>query len=181
MEPISGRGAAIRTARLDLRQPGPADVPAILRLLSDPRTTAHNPGDALTDVEEVRQLVERWTRHWSDHGIGYWVLTWRDGSEVLGVSGVKLMTLHGRAVWNLLYRLEPDVWRRGIATESAVAVVERAMARHPDHPVVARVRPANRASARVALKAGLVRAPELDTDGEDGPDQLYTSARWTPV
>ncbi len=107
------------------------------------------------------------------------MVTWRDTADVLGVCGLKQMTLHGRTVWNLLYRLDPDVWGRGIATEAATAVVQRAAAHHPDHPVVARVRPANLASARVARNAGLVRAPELDTDGEDGPDQLYASARWT--
>lgn len=76
---------------------------------------------------------------------------WGDDAHVVGVSGVKRMTLAGRPVWNLLYRLEPSVWGRGVATEAATAVVTRA-GHHPlGLPVTARVRPANRASARVAL------------------------------
>lgn len=38
-----------------------------------------------------------------------------------------------------------------------------------------RVRPANVASAHVALRAGLCRAEHLDSPGEDGLDHLYTS------
>jgi RimJ/RimL family protein N-acetyltransferase len=43
----------------------------------------------------------------------------------------------------------------------------------PGLPVIARVRPANVASARVAERAGLVRAEHLDTDGADGPDLIF--------
>jgi hypothetical protein len=41
--------------------------------------------------------------------------------------------------------------------------------------VVARVRPLNVASQKVAVNAGLARAPSLDTAGEDGPDWVYAS------
>jgi len=43
-------------------------------------------------------------------------------------------------------------------------------------PVIARIRPANVGSARVALRAGLRRAEHLDTLGEDGLDWVFTSA-----
>jgi RimJ/RimL family protein N-acetyltransferase len=46
-------------------------------------------------------------------------------------------------------------------------------------PVIARVRPANHTSARVALKAGLVRTAELDNLGQDGPDWIFASPGWT--
>lgn len=155
------------------RPPARGDVGAVLALHSDPRTVAHNPGDRLADRGEAEQLLQRWVKHWHEHQIGYWLLTWRDDDQVFGVCGVKRMTLADRPVWNLLHRLDPSVWGRGVATEAATAVVIRAR-RHPAVlPVTARVRPANHASARVALAAGLRRSPELDTAGEDGPDDLY--------
>jgi len=83
------------------------------------------------------------------------------------------MTLHGSPVLDVLYRLHPAVWGRGVATEAATAVVARARCHPLRLPVVARVRPASSASARVALAAGLRRAPELDTCGEDGPEVVY--------
>lgn len=170
-----GAGATWTTARLLGRPPTPAHAAAVLALHRDPRAVAHNPGDALADLPEAQRLVARWVQHWDEHGTGYSLLSWRDDDVVLGVCGVKVMALHGRPVLNLLYRLEPRVWGRGLATEAATAVVARAR-RHPlGLPVTARVRPANRASARVALAAGLRRAPDLDVRGEDGPDEVYAA------
>jgi len=161
------------TGRLAARPPVPADALAVLALHSDPAAVAHNPGDRLSDLRQAEDLLQRWVRHWQEHHIGYWLLTGHDDEHVVGVCGVKRTTLLDRPVWNLLYRLEPSVRGRGLATEAATAAVTRAR-RHPSGlPVVARVRPANHASARVALAAGLQRSPWLDTAGEDGPDDLY--------
>lgn len=112
-------------------------------------------------------------RHWHEHGIGYSLLSWHGDAAVLGVCGVKLMTLQDRPVLNLLYRLRPSVWGRGVATEAASAFVARARRHRLGLPVVARVRPTNHASARVALAVGLRRTPELGTHGQDGLDDLY--------
>lgn len=147
----------------------------MLLLHQDPAAIKHNPADALSHREQAVALVDRWGRHWDAYDIGYAMVSWRCNAQVLGVCGVKVMTLRGRRVFNLLYRLRPDVWGRGVATEAATAVVSRARHHELGLPVIARVRPDNRASAAVALSAGLRRAPELDTDGEDGPEQVYTS------
>ncbi|WP_234425979.1 hypothetical protein [Streptomyces kebangsaanensis] len=41
--------------------------------------------------------------------------------------------------------------------------------------MVARIRPANTASQRVALRAGLARAAHLDGPGEDGLDWIFAT------
>jgi [ribosomal protein S5]-alanine N-acetyltransferase len=71
------------------------------------------------------------------------------------------------------YRLGPEAWGSGVATEAATAVVDWATVHRPDRPVIARVRPDNIASAKVAARAGLHRAEHLDTDGEDGLDWIF--------
>lgn len=167
----------LTTARLRLRPPDPADLGAVLRLLRDPRATGHNPADALQDVTQARWLMDRWALHWHQHGIGYHAVTGQDGEELLGICGVKAMTVQGRPVANLLTRIDPARWGEGIATEATLAVLAQCQSHWPERPVVARIRPQNHASARVAVKLGLVRAPELDEDGEDGPDHLYISPR----
>ena len=148
----------------------------ILRLHQDRLAIAHNPSDALADEPAARQLLRRWTNHWDRHGIGYWAIQERTGPDVVGFCGIKIMTMHGRSVANLFYRLDPAYWGRGLAAEAASIAVDRAGA-HSARPIVARVRPENHASARVAVKAGLVRVPDLDTHGEDGPDHVY-AAGW---
>ncbi|WP_329101708.1 GNAT family N-acetyltransferase [Micromonospora sp. NBC_01699] len=166
----------LRTARLSLRRPTPADIDAIHRVHSDPRACAHNPGDALASRTEAEQLYQRWDGHWHRNGFGYWTVRGHVPSDQpLGFCGIKLMELHGLTILNLFYRLDPSAWGNRIATEAATAVVDWATTHLPDRPLVARVRPDNTASLKVAVRAGLRRAPHLDTAGEDGLDWIFTS------
>ncbi|WP_433290932.1 GNAT family N-acetyltransferase [Actinoplanes sp. CA-030573] len=161
----------MNTDRLSLRPPGEADADAILRIHADPVACEHNPSDMITVRAEAVDRCRRWMAHWQRHGYGYYVLR-RHGSEhVVGFCGVKLMRLHERPVLNLFYRLEPAAWGAGLASEAASAVV--ASVAGVGLPVIARVRPGNAASARVAVRAGLRRAEHLDTAGADGLDWIF--------
>ena len=162
------------TTRLSLRRPAPGDAAAVLAVHADPLACAHNPADALTTMAEAEELLGRWQDHWRRFGFGYWVVRRHGEPRVLGFCGLKVMTLRGEPVLNLFYRFDPACWGDGIATEAARAVVR--WAAPLGEPVVARVRPANVASQRVAERAGLTRAEHLDEDGQDGPDWLYTLA-----
>jgi RimJ/RimL family protein N-acetyltransferase len=164
------------TARLSLTRPTSADIDLIHAVHSDVQACAHNPADMLTTHAEAVELYHRWDEHWQHHGFGYWIV--HADLKGLGFCGMKVMTLHDREVLNLFYRLDPSTWGHGVATEAATAVVEWADLYRPDEPVIARVRPANAASQRVAVHAGLRRADHLDTHGEDGPDWIY-SRRWS--
>jgi RimJ/RimL family protein N-acetyltransferase len=161
----------LTTERLSLRRPRPADVDAIFAIHADALACAHNPSDALATLQEAAELFERWDGHWQRHGFGYWVVRPHDSIETLGFCGVKYVD---DRVLNLFYRFAPENWGNGVATEAATAVV-RWTARLPAHAVIARVRPDNVASQRVAVRAGLSRAAHLDGEGHDGFDWVYGS------
>lgn len=163
------------TARLALRRPERHDAGAIFAIHSDLRACLHNPSDALASREEAERLFERWDEHWRRFGFAYWVVRWRGAAAPVGFCGVKVMRFAGQRVLNLLYRLDPAVWGDGVASEAATAAVTLASRRHPEYPLIARVRPRNVASQRVAVHAGLIRAGHLDQPGEDGLDWIYVS------
>ncbi|WP_188193303.1 GNAT family N-acetyltransferase [Nonomuraea sp. SYSU D8015] len=169
----SHRSEELLTARLSLRRPVPDDIDAIFAIHSDPAACLHNPSDALSKREEAMELFQRWDDHWRRFGYGYWVVRRRDPGRTLGFCGTKVVDLNGMSVLNLFYRFEVSSWGQGVASEAATAVVEWVTERVPDLPVIARVRPANTASQRVAVRAGLVRAEHLDTAGEDGLDWIF--------
>lgn len=165
----------LRTERLVLRRPVEADADAVWRIHSDPRACAHNPGDAITTRDEAVERLRGWDAHWDRNGFGYFTVVLDDA--LAGFCGIKRMQLHGRPVLNLFYRLDPPAWGGGIASEAATAVVKWASENWPDETLIARVRPDNAASARVAERAGLCRSPELDAVGEDGLDFVYANAK----
>ncbi|WP_203993900.1 GNAT family N-acetyltransferase [Sphaerisporangium rufum] len=165
----------IPTARLVLRRPAAEDIDAIFTVNGDPRACAHNPSDLLGGREDAVRLFHRWDRHWQEHGLGYWTVRRHDSATPLGFCGTKYMDLDGMRVLNLFYRFDPAAWGRGYASEAAGAVVGWVRDRLPGFPIVARVRPGNAASQRVAVRAGLVRCEHLDTAGEDGLDWIYAA------
>lgn len=168
-------GQELRTERLRLAPPVATDAAAVFAILGDPRTVEHNPSDRLEDRAAAAELVARWLSHWEEHGFGYWCVHEAGSDRVIGYAGVKRMLMHERPVLNLVYRFLPEEWGRGFATEAAAAVVAAALDERPAETIVARVRPDNRSSQNVALKAGLQRDAALDCQGEDGLDWAFTS------
>lgn len=164
--------------RLSLRRPVAADIDAILDIHRDPRAYLHNPSDALEKRGDAERLFERWDHHWQRFGFGYWVVRPHGSAEPVGFCGLKTAELRGRPVLNLLYRLRPAAWGKGYASEAARLVVEWARASLSGQPLIARVRPNNVASQRVATNAGLVRHADLDDQGLDGLDWIY-AANWS--
>jgi RimJ/RimL family protein N-acetyltransferase len=147
------------TGRLRLRWPMASDAPVIQRIHEDPVAVAHNPSDALAGPDAAEGLLRRWQDRWPSDGVGYWVVIGCTDPAVLGFCGVKPMRLAGAPVLNLFYRFDPAAWGRGLATEAASAVAEWATRTRQEQRLIGRIRPDNTASARVAAKAGLVRAP----------------------
>ena len=171
---VNGDNGAMRTSRLELLRPVEADVDAVWRIHADPRACAHNPGDAISTRDEAVARFRSWDAHWERNGFGYFTV--RRSGRIVGFCGVKRMSLHGKPVLNLFYRLDPAAWGDGIAGEAATAVVRWACENRPGETLIARVRPDNGASIRVAEKAGLRRVPELDAAGEDGLDWVFANA-----
>ena len=155
----------VETERLVLRRPAGSDLDELHRIHADPRTWLHKPELRHDTREESGRQLAVWLAHWNERGYGYWTVE-REGA-VVGFGGVMLIPRwHGRFdVLNLYYRFDPDRWGQGYATETARAALELARRELPQYPVVARIRPGNRESIRVAERTGLERRPDWD-DGE---------------
>jgi [ribosomal protein S5]-alanine N-acetyltransferase len=177
-----GRAAEeLVTRRLSLRRPAPADVDAIFSINSDLQACAHNPSDLLVTSDEAQQLFGRWDQHWLRFGFGYWVVRRLDSATPVGFCGIKVMRLRESDVVNLFYRFDPASWGSGLASEAASAVTGWAAKCIPDRALIARIRPQNVASQRVASHAGLARAAHLDAVGEDGLDWIFVPASGLPL
>jgi RimJ/RimL family protein N-acetyltransferase len=150
------------TERLRLRRITLDDLPALIEISTDPRTNAHRPGGAPTPAQS-QELLREFVADWERHGIGYWVVEHQ--GEVIGIAGVKAVSVNGAACWNLYYRFAPESWGQGLAAEAAATAVTVARQREPQRPVVARTRPENDAAIRLAERIGMTRRPDLDWRG----------------
>ncbi len=153
-----------QSSRLVLDVPSRGDCAEIFAIASDPRTWTHIPGERSSDPKKTAELVEMFREGWTAHGLSNWVVRLGLQHEdprirpgmLLGTGGVHLFEPPAASpFWNLGYRIAPEGWGRGFATEVASRAVGIAREVNPEAPVIARVLSTNPASAKVAQKAGL--------------------------
>jgi RimJ/RimL family protein N-acetyltransferase len=161
---------ALETERLLLEPWSHAATELLVRLSADPRVMRHIGDGRCRPAGEARAAGARMTRHWHEHGFG-----WRAAVEKATRAHVGLVALSyaqpgtaGVATDDveLGWWLAPEAWGRGLATEGGLAVRDDAFERLGVASLVARLQPANAASARVAARLGM--AHELDTTGAAG-------------
>jgi ribosomal-protein-alanine N-acetyltransferase len=145
-----------------LRRPTAEDAPALVAIHTDPRVYRHSPTGTPTP-EKANRMVAEFMATWERHGIGFWAVEHAD--KLVGAAGIKPTRLAGRDCWNLYFRLVPEVWRRGLATEAAREAIAAAGELKPDWPVVVATRPDNDNAIGLAVKLGLVRREDLDHSG----------------
>ncbi len=154
----------IHTERLILRRPVAEDAAAMFAIHGDPATHQYAPNGPDPDFATSENVLREWLQQWQDDGYSYWAVTLPSTNEIIGFGGVRQLVRYERDVLNLYYRFTPSAWGHGYATEMALMAVTLSRKYLTHIPVIARVRPGNIASMRVAEHAGLIRWPDLDTE-----------------
>jgi ribosomal-protein-alanine N-acetyltransferase len=144
----------IRTKRLLLRRPRPADAQAIFEeYASDPQVTRYLGWEPNASVEETATFLEERTARWQTGTSFAWVLTRAGEDRPIGM--IELRPQGHRA--EVGYVLGRKYWNRGYMTEAVRAVVAWALAQPHVYRVWAVCDVENLASARVLEKAGMRR------------------------
>ena len=150
------------TSRLRLRRVVADDLAAFVALEAALRAREVPPRDPPDPAESARYLTA-FTSVWDRGELGYWAIGFRDGGfrngglrdGVVGFGGVQPKEWRGLRCWNLYYRVHPDLWGGGVATETAREAVAAAREAHPSWPVVVETAPGNAAAVAVAERVGL--------------------------
>ena len=111
----------LRTARLVGTIPTVAHTGDLATLWDDDRVTVTLGGKRSREV--VEQMVDRWQRHWNEHGFG--PLVWRDAGtgQFVGWCGLQWTAVAGKPAIELLYGIAAERWGEGLATEASQEVL----------------------------------------------------------
>jgi len=173
------------TDRLLLRPPTIDDSEWIANLHGDPAVMrfidAGKPVPA--DVVLSRDLGSLLADY--GDGVGYWIGVERTVERTVGWFGLRPLA-HSPLEVELGYRLSPEFWGRGLATEAATALVEHAFDSAGVQRVFATTMVANVGSWKVMEKAGLMHhrtwfyeGPDLIPGAELGDvDHALTLDQW---
>lgn len=145
----------IETERLILRDLTIEDLDDLAALYADPRVRRYFPDGTLTRSETLKELEWIIEVYYGTYGYGLWAVILKDSGELVGRCGLLPWEIDGRTEVEVAYLLGTRWWRRGLATEAAIAIVEFAFATLDVDRLIAMVDPRNEASRNVATKVGM--------------------------
>jgi RimJ/RimL family protein N-acetyltransferase len=142
----------LETERLRLVMPTEAHLDAFYALYSDPEVMAH-----VTEPKsrsEVWEILSRRIGHWYLRGYGGWAVLAKEHGGVIGTVGI--MHPAGTELPEVGWVFGRACWGKGYASEAAAAMLDYAANIARLDRVMARIRPDNAGSLRLAAKLGLV-------------------------
>jgi RimJ/RimL family protein N-acetyltransferase len=145
--------------RLALRGWRDGDVEPFAALCADPLVMRFVGRGEPLDRAQAEASLAGIRGHWIRHGFGLWAAEERASGELAGFVGLALVNDRSGEV-EIGWRLRRTAWGRGLATEGAEEVRDRAFGELGLPRLVALVHPDNAASLRVAEKLGMSRRRE---------------------
>lgn len=133
-------------------------------MCADPQVMEFFP--ALQSREESDASVDRIEAHFEKHEFGLWAVEIVGVAPFAGLIGLchPRFEAHFTPCVEVGWRLAPEYWGRGYATEGARAAIAFGFDRLKLAEIVAMTVPANVRSRRVMEKLGMTRRPEDDFD-----------------
>jgi RimJ/RimL family protein N-acetyltransferase len=162
------------TERLTLREFHAGDAEKLYRLDSDPRVMRYIGVGSVGTRASVAGALARATKYYRVYpGLGVWPAEERASGAFIGWFCLKYVPKTVEV--EVGYRLLPEAWGRGYATEGARALVRHGFADLGLHRIIGLTHPDNVASQRVLQKAGLRAAGLGHYYGRDL--RLFAAAR----
>lgn len=152
---VSSPAPWLQTLRLDVREFVPEDVEDVVRLDADPRVMKYIADGRVHSREATIALfprILRYPRLYADLGI--WRASRRDTGAFIGWFSLKYAGKSSDI--EIGYRLLPDAWGLGFATEGAAAMRDYGFDDLGLQRIIGVTHPGNRASQHVLRKVGMV-------------------------
>jgi ribosomal-protein-alanine N-acetyltransferase len=152
--------AAIITKRLKLRSPGYSDLNEMIEMDMSQDVQKHlfltvqSTGEQ-TEKALLRKRLKESIKSGDPKGGAQWTIVDKNTGRFIGMISLELTLAINKMA--LSFRLKPEMWRQGYATEAVSAAVEFAFNKLMFSELSALVHPDNIASQRVIEKAGFLR------------------------
>jgi len=148
-------GAAV-TSRLELRPIDESVTDALARVFAKPEVWMFPFGRGFSR-SETEEFVVAQARHWRTLGFGLWALVERTVAKTIGYAGLSVPTFLPEVLpaVEVGWRLDPEAWGHGYATEAGTAALEKAFTTLGLAEVISLPQVDNPPSVRVAERLGM--------------------------
>lgn len=144
----------LHTERLRLEPFADAHLEGLHELNRDPAVMRYISGRAET-LDETRAAIERIRARWAEWGHSWWAFIAHDTDRLVGAGCIQHLGRDAANPLEIGWRLRPDCWGRGLASEAARAMAGFAFDTLAAPLLCAVCHPENTASARVMQRLGM--------------------------
>ena len=162
---ITEKTIHVETPRFYLRNIVPEDAPELYKMDSDPRVHAFLGNQTVRNIEAIYEMINKIQDQYVTNGIGRWAIIDKVSVQFLGWAGLKKVTetVNGhRDFYDLGYRLLPEHWGKGVASECAAASLMFGFRSLSLEVVYAATHKKNKASQSILLKNAFVQSGQFE-------------------
>ncbi len=161
------------TARLFLRELQIDDLDDLAAILGDALAMRYYPHPL--SRSETREWIVRNRARYAADGHGLWAVVLKATGELVGDCGLTIQTVEDVPELEVGYHIKRGHWRRGFATEAALACRDFAFTTLDRDRLICISSPGNNASQGVAKKLGMTF--EKDVIYKDLPQVIFSMRR----
>jgi ribosomal-protein-alanine N-acetyltransferase len=166
----------LETPRLQLRTIEESDAPIYYRFFSDKETMRFYP--ATRNLKESQEFVRRQRERYAQDGYGPWAMILKLDHSVIGYCGLIHQIVDSVDEMEIGYLVSRDHWRKGYASEAAIACRDYAFHELKAKRLISLIDPLNAASIGVARKVGM--SLEKQTTWQGKKLNVYSMSINTP-
>ncbi|MDM9380736.1 GNAT family N-acetyltransferase [Chlorogloeopsis sp. ULAP01] len=144
----------LETQRLVLREFQPADWQPLAPILVNPQVMKFSLTGILS-ASQTQEKIESFITSYKKFGFGKWAVILKESNELIGYCGIAVEQIDNKDETEIGYRLEPNFWGKGLATEAASAAIQYGFEQLKFPYILGIVERANTASVRVLEKLGM--------------------------
>lgn len=144
----------LETSRLILRNFQPEDEPVLAAILANSQVMQFSPTGVLT-TSQTQEKIASFISSYEQFGFGKWAVVFQKNERLIGYCGMAIERIDQRDEVEIGFRLLPEFWGCGLATEAARATVDYGCKQLKLHYILGIVERENRASVRVLEKLGM--------------------------
>lgn len=158
----------VETTRFILREIAEDDLQDMFDLDASGEVHQYLGNSPIKNIQEAEHIISNIQKQYLEFGIGRWAVIDKTNGAFVGWSGLKFETLpinNQNGYYDLGYRIKPQYWGKGIATETASEALKYGFEALKLKKICAAADAENVASNKVLQKVGMkfIKAFEFDS------------------
>ena len=147
------------------------DVDLLYQLTGDQEVMKYFP--KILSYDDTERMNRKILDHYKKYGYCYWKLLLKPNEEFIGITGLLHQEIDGKVETEIAFRIKPEHWNNGYATEAACACKYYGETALGKKGLISLIHPKNKASKRAAQKLGAQKTKSVQFMGHEHEVYIY--------